>query len=53
MHLPPVTQALIGLNIVGFSLQQLLGPWVTMTFALWPPVPVMPGTPCPSRSGSR
>jgi membrane associated rhomboid family serine protease len=47
MHLPPVTQALIGLNIVGFSLQQLLGPWVTMTFALWPPVPVMPGDAMP------
>jgi len=40
--LPPVTQALIGLNIIGFAVQQLLGPWVIMTFALWPPIPVTP-----------
>lgn len=33
---PPVTQALLGLNIIGFALQQLFGPWVMAEFALWP-----------------
>lgn len=35
--MPPVTQALLGLNIIGFALQQMLGPWAMATFALWPP----------------
>lgn len=35
--MPPVTQALLGLNILGFALQQLAGPSVMMSFALWSP----------------
>mgnify|MGYP000870101828 CR=1 FL=1 len=34
--MPPVTQALLGLNIMGFALQQLLGLRVMAHFALWP-----------------
>ena len=32
----PVTQALLGLNIMGFALQQLFGPVVMTSLALWP-----------------
>jgi len=35
--LPPITQALLGLNIIGFALQEMFGPWVMAYFALWPP----------------
>ncbi len=34
---PPITQALLGLNIIGFALQQMMGLWFMATFALWPP----------------
>ena len=40
--LPPTTQALIGLNIIGFALQQMLGPWFMTMFALWPPISSAP-----------
>jgi membrane associated rhomboid family serine protease len=43
---PPVTQALLGLNIIGFALQQMMGPWLMAHFALWPPGdPAAPGFP--------
>lgn len=38
--MPPVTQALIGLNVIGFALQGMFGPgWIGL-FALWPPVSI-------------
>ena len=33
---PPTTQALIGLNVIAFALQGLLGDGVFANFALWP-----------------
>ena len=37
--MPPITQALLGLNIIGFALQEMLGPGFMTTFALWPAMP--------------
>lgn len=37
--MPPITQALLGLNIIGFALQEMLGPGILTTFALWPVMP--------------
>jgi len=34
--LPPITQALILINVAVFCLDQFLGPWFTALFALWP-----------------
>lgn len=34
--MPPVTQGLLGLNIIGFALQALLGPVIVVYFGLWP-----------------
>ena len=34
--LPPLTQALILVNVAVFCLDQFLGPWFTALFALWP-----------------
>ncbi|MEO8038772.1 MAG: rhomboid family intramembrane serine protease [Betaproteobacteria bacterium] len=35
--MPPVTQALLGLNIVVFALQGIFGYGIEANFALWPP----------------
>lgn len=40
--MPPITQALIGLNIIGFGLQEWLGSEFLTLFALWPPVSSAP-----------
>jgi membrane associated rhomboid family serine protease len=37
--LPPVTQVLIGLNVVAFALQGMLQPALEIHFALWPSAP--------------
>jgi membrane associated rhomboid family serine protease len=43
---PPVTQALLGLNIIGYAFQQMVGPWLMAHFALWPMAdPMVPGYP--------
>lgn len=34
--LPPITQALLLINVALFCLDQFLGPWFTQLFALWP-----------------
>jgi membrane associated rhomboid family serine protease len=34
--LPPITQALILVNVAMFCLDQFVGPWFTGLFALWP-----------------
>ncbi len=34
--MPPVTQGLLGLNIIGFALQALIGPVIVVYFGLWP-----------------
>lgn len=38
--MPPVTQALIGLNVIGFALQGMFGPAWIAHFALWPPATI-------------
>lgn len=44
--MPPVTQALLGLNIIGYAFQQMMGPWLMAHFALWPMADSMaPGYP--------
>jgi membrane associated rhomboid family serine protease len=44
--LPPVTQALLGLNIIAFALRSMLGFGVDANFALWPPADIdQPGIP--------
>ncbi len=44
--MPPVTQALLGLNIIGYAFQQMMGPWLMAHFALWPMAdPMAPGYP--------
>lgn len=44
--MPPVTQALLGLNIIGYAFQQMMGPWLMAHFALWPMADQMaPGYP--------
>lgn len=34
--MPPVTQALLLINVAAFCIELFLGPWVTQAFALWP-----------------
>ena len=34
--MPPVTQALLLINVAAFCLDYFLGPWFTRAFALWP-----------------
>lgn len=34
--LPPVTQALLLINVAAFCIDLFLGPWFTRAFALWP-----------------
>lgn len=45
--MPPITQALLGLNIIGFALQEWFGLAFLATFGLWPIVqqPSMGGAP--------
>jgi membrane associated rhomboid family serine protease len=34
--MPPVTQALLLINVAAFCIDYILGPWFTRLFALWP-----------------
>src|SRR5512140_3160651 len=46
MSLPPVTRALLLINVAVFAVQALTGPLLIVPFALWPPAsPQFPGAP--------